>query len=228
MSERFKLAANVLLKRRLNNLVRIDHQTEIDRDFITCAEYQLFIDEMRQQGKNRQPDHWTTEKFPDGEARKSVAGVRRSDAEEFCTWLTNREILPKFIYRLPTIQETREIAAVSQNIGCWCKDNTSFIISGITAQQWQVWQQKFSEYFVFQDKNIGVNLDRDLYRDLYRDLDFYLDLNRDLYLDLYLGYNLDLNRDLDFYRDLYLERDRDLYLDLNRDLDFYRDLYLER
>ena len=51
MTERFRLAANVLLKRRLNNLVRIDNNIEIDRDFITCAEYQLFIDDRKKLGE---------------------------------------------------------------------------------------------------------------------------------------------------------------------------------
>jgi len=74
MTERFRLAANVLLKRRLNNLVRIDNNVEIDRDYITCGEYQLFIDEMRPAGKNRQPDHWTAERFPPEDARKPITG----------------------------------------------------------------------------------------------------------------------------------------------------------
>ena len=52
MTEKFRLAANMLLKRRLNNLVRIDNNVEIDRSFITCAEYQLFLDDMRQKDKN--------------------------------------------------------------------------------------------------------------------------------------------------------------------------------
>ncbi|MEO0688594.1 MAG: SUMF1/EgtB/PvdO family nonheme iron enzyme, partial [Cyanobacteria bacterium J06649_11] len=209
--------ANVLLKRRLNNLVRIDHQTEIDRDFITFDEYQLFIDEMRQQGKNLQPDHWKTEKFPDGDARKPITGVRSTDAEEFCEWLTKKESLPEFSYRLPTIRETKEITAVDPDIGCWCKNNDALKISGITVKQWQNWQQELSAYFVVQNKNI--TLDFDLY--LYLDLDLYLDLelyrNLDRYFDLELYRYLD--RNLDFYRNLDLDLYRYLDLDLYRYLD---------
>ncbi|NES19512.1 MAG: hypothetical protein F6K41_11415, partial [Symploca sp. SIO3E6] len=70
MIERFQLAANVLLSRRRNNLVRIDDNVEIDLSYITCAEYHLFIDEKRQAGENRQPDHWKNYRFPPGDARK--------------------------------------------------------------------------------------------------------------------------------------------------------------
>ena len=232
MTERFRLAANVLLKRRLNNLVRIDNNVEIDRDFITCAEYQLFIDDMRQEDKNRQPDHWTSEKFPPGDAKQPITGIRSSDADEFCAWLTKKETLSGFKYRLPKLAETKEILAIRNDIGFWCKDHDTFAISGITAQKWHTWEQKFSDYLLFKDSfifNLNLNRDLYLYRDLnlYRDLYLYRDLNRDLYRDLNL--NLNLNRDL--YRDLNLNRDLDLYLylnlNLNRDRDLYLDLYLD-
>ena len=241
MTERFRLAANVLLKRRLNNLVRIDNNVEIDRDFITCAEYQLFIDDMRQQGKNRQPDHWKSERFPSGDAKQPIIGVRASDAEEFCAWLTNADKLPGFKYRLPNITESKQISATIKDLGCWCKDNDHFIISGITAQKWHSWQQKFSDYLLFKDSFV-FNRDRDLH--LNRDLYLYLNRDRDLHLNLYLNLDLDLDRDLnlniylnlnrDLYLDLYLNLNRDLYLnlylsrDFNRDLNLYLNLYLNR
>jgi hypothetical protein len=72
-------------------MIRIDENTYIDDTLVTCAEYQLFIDEMREQGKYFQPDHWTTYQFPVGQARAPIVGVRFRDAKTFCEWLTRRE-----------------------------------------------------------------------------------------------------------------------------------------
>ena len=238
MTEKFKLAANVLLKRRLNNLVRIDNNLEIDRSYITCAEYQLFIDEMRQQGKNCQPDHWTSERFPTGYAKKPITGVRASDAEEFCQWLTQKESLFGFRYRLPSLAETTAILVTTEDIGCWCKDKNTLVISGITSQQWKDWQQKFPEYLIFRDKfSLKHNLNHFLNLDLNRNLDFnnflndFLNrnLNLDLNLDLYCVFNRDLhcviNRNL--YRNVDRVLSRILNRVLNRVLDLNLDLYLD-
>ncbi len=84
---------------------RIDENTYIDDTLVTCAEYQLFIDEMREQGKYYQPDHWTSYQFPKGQAREPILGVRHSDAVAFCDWLTQREN-QGWKYRLPTQEET--------------------------------------------------------------------------------------------------------------------------
>jgi len=79
---------------------RIDDNTYIDDTLVTCAEYQLFIDEMREQGKYYQPDHWTSYQFPSGKGREAILGVRHSDAVIFCAWLTDREA-SEWKYRLP-------------------------------------------------------------------------------------------------------------------------------
>lgn len=86
---------------------RIDEHTYIDDTLVTCAEYQLFIDEMRDQGKYFQPDHWTSLQFPAGTAREPIMGVRYSDAVAFCDWLTKREN-EKWRFRLPTPREAKE------------------------------------------------------------------------------------------------------------------------
>ena len=59
--ELFRLAAEVKLSRRLNQLLRIDEYREIDTGFITCAEYQLFINAKKKEGIQRQPEHWSTD-----------------------------------------------------------------------------------------------------------------------------------------------------------------------
>ncbi|NET60056.1 MAG: NACHT domain-containing protein [Symploca sp. SIO2E6] len=220
-TDKFRLAANVLLSRRLNNLVRIEENVEIDLSYITCAEYQLFIDEMRQAGENRQPDHWQDYRFPPGDARKPITGVRGSDAEEFCEWLTQQHSALGFRYRLPTLAEVKEYSATEQQIGCWCNDGE---IAGIEASWWQDWYSKLAEVTIL-NRNFDLNLDlnRDFNQNLYQDLERVL--NQNLYQDL----NLNLNRVL--YKDLYRDLDRFLNQVLYRNLDrflnrfLYRDFY---
>lgn len=85
-------------------MYRIDENTSIDESLVTCAEYQLFIDEMRAQGQFFQPDHWTSWQFPAGQARAPILGVRPSDAQAFCDWLSRREER-RWCFRLPTADE---------------------------------------------------------------------------------------------------------------------------
>jgi formylglycine-generating enzyme required for sulfatase activity len=72
-------------------MYRISENIYIDETLITCAEYQLFIDQRRKKGKYFQPDHWKFQEFPAGQAREPILGVRFSDAKAFCDWLTNRK-----------------------------------------------------------------------------------------------------------------------------------------
>ncbi len=107
---------------------RIDGDTYVDDTLITCAEYQLFIDEMRKQGKYYQPDHWTSYKFPKGQAREPILGVRHSDAVAFCDWLTLRGER-EWIYRLPTWEEAANFPfdVLEQNIlGYWINEEFQF------------------------------------------------------------------------------------------------------
>jgi len=119
--ELFKLAAEVKLQRRLKNLQRIDDKREIDRTFISCAEYQLFLDEMREQGKFYQPDHWTNYRFHKGLANSPITGVRANDAQAFCDWLSYREDLT---YRLPKQKEITEDSTINfpELIAIWCQE----------------------------------------------------------------------------------------------------------
>ncbi|NES19514.1 MAG: formylglycine-generating enzyme family protein [Symploca sp. SIO3E6] len=240
MTERFQLAANILLSRRLKNLVRIDDHVEIDLSYITCAEYQLFIDEKRQAGVNRQPDHWQDYGFPLGDARKPITGVRASDAEEFCNWLTQQQSTLGFRYRLPTLAEAKENPAKELQIGCWCEDRGEKVIAGIEATQWQDWYSNFVEVTTLNcdlNSDLCAILNSVLNLDIYRVIN--LDLNRDLNdilngvlnFNLYRVLNLDnLNHDFhrvlnhDFHRvlnhDFHCVLNRDFHRVLNRN--FYR------
>jgi hypothetical protein len=86
---------------------RIDENTYIDDTLVTCAEYQLFIDEMREQGKYYQPDHWTSYQFPEGAAKEPILGVRHSSAAAFCEWLTQRAE-SGWNYCLPNQKDVRD------------------------------------------------------------------------------------------------------------------------
>jgi len=121
MDEKQKLAAKVLLHRRLKNLQRIDEYRDIDLEFITFAEYQLFLDDKRTEGKYYQPDHWIDYTFPKGMAREPIVGVRATNAEEFCKWLSNSN---SGNYRLPTPSEFDEYP--TDSLTTWCKKEDIF------------------------------------------------------------------------------------------------------
>jgi hypothetical protein len=115
-------------------MIRIDENTYIDDTLVTCAEYQLFIDEMREQGKYFQPDHWTSYKFPEGQARSPVVGVRFKDAETFCKWLTERET-KEWLFRLPTSDDANLfplINPIQVLLGYWTigVENAEFVWIG--------------------------------------------------------------------------------------------------
>jgi hypothetical protein len=117
--------ANALLRLRRKYLIPDDEAPEEeptkDTSFITCAEYQLFLDQPENQ--TRQPDHWKEDRCPRGQWLKPVLGVRLSDANAFCHWLSAQEETSDWHYRLPTPQETQDIVVVGEaGRGYWIKD----------------------------------------------------------------------------------------------------------
>jgi hypothetical protein len=90
-SQRKRVVAETLLARRLKEMIPIREGVYRDTSLILNAEYQVFLDEQRAQGKYYQPDQWTDAQFPPGEALLPVLGVRPSAAQAFCDWLTKRE-----------------------------------------------------------------------------------------------------------------------------------------
>ncbi|MCK5715939.1 MAG: NACHT domain-containing protein [Thiomargarita sp.] len=118
-----RLAAEVRLNQRLRLLQRIDEELDIDLNYITCAEYQLFLDESRSQIQYYQPDHWTGYTFPKGTAQMPICGIRAKDAEAFCIWLSLRQA-GEISYRLPNMAEAQEYPAQldTKYIATWCSD----------------------------------------------------------------------------------------------------------
>jgi formylglycine-generating enzyme required for sulfatase activity len=116
--EIFKLAAQVKLTRRLNNLQPINENLEIDTSYITCAEYQLFIDV---QGSSSM-------RFSAGNAKNPVIGICWENTLDFCNWLNlytlsqsrnNYENNAVYYYRLPTLVEAENYLAQAR---CWTVD----------------------------------------------------------------------------------------------------------
>jgi hypothetical protein len=119
-----RIAAEVQLARRLKSLQRIDDKCEIDLTYLTCVEYQLFLDDMRAQGNYCQPDHWTDFTFTKGWGREPVCGVRYEDAVEFCKWLTERQG-GETLFRLPFASEAEKWQPENVHIAAWCGDQQS-------------------------------------------------------------------------------------------------------
>jgi hypothetical protein len=83
---------------------RIDEHMYIDDTLVTCAEYQLFIDEMFEQGKYYQPIHWDSYQFPKGQAHDPILGLGVEDGQAFCEWLSKRAGT-EWSFRLPNLSE---------------------------------------------------------------------------------------------------------------------------
>jgi hypothetical protein len=217
-----RLAAEVKLSRRLHKLLRVDERTEIDTSYITCAEYQLFIDEKLKEGQYHQPDHWPSHKYPEGDAAKPVAGVRTSDATDFCEWLNQRYPARDFKYRLPTLTEMEENPITTAGIGSWCRVGKRKFIAGISFNQWRVWLDTFVEIF---------NRDMAFVLPALGDNELYLkehlgDLHLDRALDIALARDRAPDRDRAFVRDRDLKRALDMTLDPhpNRNLAYIQDI----
>jgi energy-coupling factor transporter ATP-binding protein EcfA2 len=131
--QRRHLAAEVHLNQRIKYLQHIDEDIDIDLKYITHAEYQLFLDESRMQGKYYQPDHWTENVFPKGTAQTPISGVRAEDAEAFCQWLSQRRG-GGISYRLPLPKEANEYPAdiSSKEFAAWCKNNNAYQLNWMT------------------------------------------------------------------------------------------------
>lgn len=138
-----ELAAKVQLSLRLNRLVPLGSQSmvAIDPDYITCAEYQLFLNETRQQDKYHQPDHWTSHQFPAGQAKEPVRGVRAEDAAAFCDWLTQRQG-GSVQYRLPRVDELVPPPTERRELGAWCSDEKGYRLTPLPSEFEQAVRQK--------------------------------------------------------------------------------------
>ncbi len=128
-----KMAAQVKLSRRLNNLYDIDDNVAIDCTYITHAEYQLFIDQQLSSQTH----------FSSGNAQRPIINVTYQNALKFCAWLNLSTISPAnnnarlvgnnsnniqndYYYRLPTENEVKNISAKEhKQLTCWTIKSSS-------------------------------------------------------------------------------------------------------
>jgi len=199
--KRRQIAAKVQLSRRLrHSFQRIDDNREIDTEFVSHAEYQLFLDDMLAQGKFLQPNHWTNYDFAKAvgkeEAKKPIRGVEISDAIKFCEWLT-QTTGGEWQYRLPTSDEIKDLVIEVKDLIILCEgDNVySSVIYSINSEAEE--KKKISEdlikdmFIEFADlPTLDVKLDFSL-PNLHDDFD--RALNRDLTYDRTLNFHLGAN-----------------------------------
>lgn len=216
-----RLATEVRLSRRLNRLLRIDEGLEIDTGCITCAEYQLFIDQKRKEGQFHQPDHWPTLRFPDGSAAEPITGIRSSDALDFCEWLNHQYPSHEFKYRIPTFEELKDNAAAESEVGNWCRSGKKKIIAGVSQEQWRVWEKDVVEAF---KRDLTLLLPVGAVQNHSMDHLSNIPLDRALDVTAVGNWQLHRNRSLVFGRDLQRALDMTLVRDQKRDLVFLRRL----
>ena len=120
--EVFKLAVEVKLAKRLSGLLRIDEERAIDTSYIIWAEYQLFVNELR----NSEPS------FPGKNAKVAAKITSCNDAIDFCGWLSeqansnlilNQKPDQKHYYRLPNRTEiANHLATGNKELKSWLTD----------------------------------------------------------------------------------------------------------
>ncbi|MBW4631873.1 MAG: SUMF1/EgtB/PvdO family nonheme iron enzyme [Iphinoe sp. HA4291-MV1] len=157
--EIFQLAAQVKLARRLRNLQWIDENLEIDTSYITCAEYQLFIDAQRS-GQTSQSQNI---RFPAGNAKNPITKMSWTDAIGFCQWLNlstlsqssnNNENNALSYYRLPTLAEAQNYSTKEhKQLRCWTINGSNTPKNGIRVVRNPVSQEytKLANYLTAGD-----------------------------------------------------------------------------
>ena len=154
--------AQLRLLRRLKRLDYSGKNIVVDPEYVTCAEYQLFVDELRQQDTNqyplseylypradgkwqqpqyyRQPEHWPSYTYTEAESNLPITGVRGHDALDFCEWLNTKVQTSnsgkKPHYRLPTPQEAQltPLALSQPDLASWCFDEGKLSLVGLSEE----------------------------------------------------------------------------------------------
>jgi NACHT domain len=221
--ERARLAAETKLALRLRRFTQIDDDHSVDNDLISCAEYQLFIDDRRAAGDYRQPDHWSETHFPAGSAREPVLGIRSSDAQEFCCWLSARHE-GEWIYQIPD-KDLRD--QPFGKAGYWAKAPSGPDLCGSSGTLIQptiemLRARHLADIEKFRAANV-VHRGSALHQDLARAVDLARTRNREAVHTLDYrrararALALDRALDIDFDIDSALARAVDGNIDLNRD-----------
>lgn len=110
----------------------IDDRRTIDRHFVTCAEYQRFLDDQRAHDAGAPPDHWSSAHFAEGQDHEPALGVRAEDARRFAQWMSRRQGSTA-TYRLPSPEEARAYPAQDDSVGAtWCEVGGRLVLVGLS------------------------------------------------------------------------------------------------
>lgn len=143
--------------------------TKYISNFITCAEYQPFLDEQQKRGKFYQPDHWTQCHYLKGFSQKPITGIRCEDADAFCSWLTDTELnTSQYTYYLPTEQDVINNPIFTEHfesISCWSYENGHYNL---------VWKESYN-------KPIYLEIETLLYRDTNKNYSMFHFNQKDVY-----------------------------------------------
>ncbi len=103
------LRARVRLEKRLSKLITIDDKTQIDPDYITWGEYQLFLTAQTTGQFHSQAMIVQTPTEQSDAENQPVTGISWQDARWFCAWSSTHVPLQSdkvvYDYRLPTAEE---------------------------------------------------------------------------------------------------------------------------
>jgi tetratricopeptide (TPR) repeat protein len=211
--ERFQLAVETLLSRRIRNMIAVEEDILIDSTYVTNAEYQLFIDRMQSEGKSFQPDHWKSNHFPKGEALKPVLGIRGADAKAFCDWLSiyNR----KYKFRLPRGGELAHYGMRDDDtdlaIGYWTTADSNIVFDPVKSHRGDLPHSYLSLKRRPEAKPDFTGLSKLQYDPiLARDIKLADELDHDLSFGHDIEYTDDANRPMDLDKTLSLADALDL------------------
>ncbi|MGZ6279455.1 MAG: NACHT domain-containing protein, partial [Ktedonobacteraceae bacterium] len=199
---RRRIIGEVLLKQNLRNMIYLHEGVLIDQKLVTCAEYQVFLDEQNANGLCNQPYHWNTKSFPVGEGRDPILGVQPLDVIAFCHWLTKQDESLAWLYRLPKEEEhniiKRDLSStlkLKPETGYWVNEGEKF-----------VWANEIAQLPDDLESSIRKLWNKDWTRDRISDQEF--DLAR--ILNNVRDHISDLNEKKDFSLDGGIIRDQDI------------------
>lgn len=131
-----QLAANVRLNNRLKTLQTLNRQTEITAGWISCAEYQLFVDAT---GGIEYPADCVPNK-----AQQAVLGIKAADAQAFCLWLSQKTGQH---YRLPTMSEAQQgiTASPQPPYAVWCWEQSNYALVWQDVSQYNRYLRQLSD-----------------------------------------------------------------------------------
>jgi hypothetical protein len=126
-----RAAAEIVLARRLDKLQPIHSDFVVDHSCITCAEYQLFLDDLKDKAVIYRPYHWGKDGFPKGTASSPVTGVSFEAAKAFCEWLNRLHPSTEYSFRLPTTGNMHTLVK-NEQVWSWCVDREGISTSGVS------------------------------------------------------------------------------------------------